>query len=47
MRWKGHVAYMGEMRNTYKVLIRIPEGKNHSDDISIYGRLISECVLGK
>jgi hypothetical protein len=27
MRWTGHVAYMGEMRNAYKVLVRKPEGK--------------------
>jgi hypothetical protein len=27
MRWVGHIAYMGEVRNTYKVLVRIPEGR--------------------
>jgi hypothetical protein len=27
MRWAGHVAYMGEMGNAYKILIREPEGK--------------------
>jgi hypothetical protein len=25
--WAGHVARVEEMRNTYRVLVRIPEGK--------------------
>jgi hypothetical protein len=27
MRWVWHVAYMGEMRNAYKILVRKPEGR--------------------
>jgi hypothetical protein len=27
MRWAGHVAFMGEDRKVYKVLIGKPEGK--------------------
>jgi hypothetical protein len=27
IRGTGHVAHMGEIRNTYKILIGIPEGK--------------------
>jgi len=27
MRWAGHVARMGEMRNAYKILAVKPEGK--------------------
>jgi hypothetical protein len=27
IRWMGHVAHMGEMRNVYKILVRKPEGK--------------------
>jgi hypothetical protein len=27
MRWTGHVAYMGNIRNTYKILVGNPEGK--------------------
>jgi len=27
MRWGVHVAYMGEMRNSYKILVRKPEGR--------------------
>jgi hypothetical protein len=28
MKWVGHVACMGEMRNVYKILVRYPEGKS-------------------
>jgi hypothetical protein len=27
MRWVGHVALMGEMRNSYSILVGKPEGK--------------------
>jgi hypothetical protein len=27
MRWAGHVAQMGEMRNAYRILMGKPEGK--------------------
>jgi len=27
MRWAGHVALVGEMRNLYKILVGKPEGK--------------------
>jgi len=27
MRWLRHVAYMGEVRNAYKILVGSPEGK--------------------
>ena len=27
MRWAGHVAYMGEERGVYRVLVGKPEGK--------------------
>jgi hypothetical protein len=30
MRWVGHVAYMGEMRNAYKIVIGQPEKKRPS-----------------
>jgi hypothetical protein len=29
MRWAGHVARMGEKRNTYRLLVGKPEGKYH------------------
>jgi hypothetical protein len=27
MRWEGHVARMGKMRNAYRILVGKPEGK--------------------
>jgi hypothetical protein len=27
MRWAGHVARMGELRNVYRILVGKPEGK--------------------
>jgi hypothetical protein len=27
MGWAGHVECMGEMRNVYKILVRMSEGK--------------------
>jgi hypothetical protein len=27
MKWAGHVAHMGDVRNAYEVLIRKPESK--------------------
>jgi hypothetical protein len=27
MRWVGHIAHMGELRNAYKILVGKPEGK--------------------
>ena len=27
IRWAGHVAFMGERRGAYRVLVRKPEGK--------------------
>jgi hypothetical protein len=27
MRWVGHVAHIGDMRNTCKILVGKPEGK--------------------
>jgi hypothetical protein len=25
--WAGHVAFIGDMRNAYKIFVRKPEGK--------------------
>jgi hypothetical protein len=29
MRWAGHVARMGEKRNSYRLLVGKPEGRDH------------------
>jgi hypothetical protein len=39
MRWVGHVACMGKMRNANKVIVRKPEGKNHSENSGIDGNI--------
>jgi hypothetical protein len=31
MRWAGHVAHMGKMRNAYKILVGKPEEKSHME----------------
>jgi hypothetical protein len=35
------------MTNAYMLLIGKLEGKNHSQDLGVDGRLISESILGK
>jgi hypothetical protein len=35
-----HIARKGDIRNTSKVLIKKPEGRNHMEDIGSYGRII-------
>jgi hypothetical protein len=47
MRWAGHVASMGEMRNVYKILVGKPEGKSHSEELSVDRKITLECILGK
>jgi hypothetical protein len=47
MRWARHVARIGEMRNAYKVLVSKSEGKNHSKNVGLDGRIILERILGK
>jgi hypothetical protein len=47
IKWSGHVAHMGEERKVYKVLVGKPEGKNHSIDRGIDGRMGSEWILGR
>jgi hypothetical protein len=47
MKWVGHVAYSGKMRNPQNILVRRPEGKNHSEDLGVNGKIILEWILGK
>jgi hypothetical protein len=30
VRFVGHVAYMGKIRNTFKILVRKPDGKTYT-----------------
>jgi hypothetical protein len=38
---------MGEMRKAYIMLVGKPEGKSHSEDLGIDGRIILEWILLK
>jgi hypothetical protein len=40
MKWVGHVACMGEMRNAYRNLVGMPEGRDHSIDLGTDGSKI-------
>lgn len=41
----GHVEGVGEMRNTYRVLVGIHEGKRNLTDLDIDGAIILKCIL--
>jgi hypothetical protein len=38
---------MREMNNANKILVRKGEGRGHSEDLSIDGKIILEWILGK
>jgi hypothetical protein len=40
MRWAGHVAFMGKMRNAYKILVGNLKGRDHLEDARVNGRVI-------
>ena len=40
MRWVGHVACMGEKKNTCRVLVGKPYGKDHFEDVSLDRRTV-------
>jgi hypothetical protein len=35
MSWERHVTRMGEMRNTYNILVGQPEGRDHSQYLGV------------
>jgi hypothetical protein len=35
------------MRNVYKILVGKPEGRDHSGDLGVDGKMILELILGK
>jgi hypothetical protein len=47
MRWAGHVACVAEMINACKILLGNPEGKSHSEDLDVDGRIMLKCILKK
>jgi hypothetical protein len=47
MRWTGHVAFMGGMRNAYKMFVSKPEGKRPLRMPKCRWKIILEWILGK
>jgi hypothetical protein len=43
----GHVAWMGEMRNAYNILVGKPDGKRPLGRLGVAGKTILEWILGK
>jgi hypothetical protein len=40
MRWVGHIAYLIEMINSYRILVGRLKAKDHLGDLSIDGRIL-------
>jgi len=40
MRWTGHAACRGQIRDAYRVLVRKPEERDHSEDKGVDGKII-------
>jgi hypothetical protein len=38
---------MGEIRIALTILVGTPEGRDHSDDLGVDGRIILKLILGK
>jgi hypothetical protein len=47
VRWTGHVACMGELRNAYTILVESLMRRSHSEDRGVDERIILKYILGK
>jgi hypothetical protein len=45
MRWVEHVALMGEEMNVYRVLVGMPEERDHLEYRGVDGMMVSEWML--
>jgi hypothetical protein len=46
-KWVGHVAYMEEMRNAYKILVGNSESMRLLGSLGVNGRIILKRILKK
>jgi hypothetical protein len=47
MKCVGHVACKRETRNAHNILVGKPEGKSHSEDLGVDGKIIIRTDLRK
>jgi hypothetical protein len=47
MRWAGHVARMGEVRNAYTILVGKPEGRRPLENLRVDVRITLRLIFGK
>jgi len=48
MRLAGHVAHTGNVRNSYKFLVKEPEKeRDHLEDLVVDVRILLKCILEK
>jgi hypothetical protein len=45
IEWAGHGAFMGDMRNLYKISVGKLGGKKHLGDLGFYWRIILHRIL--
>jgi hypothetical protein len=47
MRWAGHVAWMGEMRNAYSILMENLKEKDYSEELGLDAKITLKYILEK
>jgi len=47
MKWAGHAACAGDMRNAYKILVGNLKGRDHLEYLGVDGKIILEQILAK
>jgi hypothetical protein len=47
MEQAEHVASTGKMRNAYNILMKSLQGRDHSEDLNVYIRIILKRIFGK
>jgi hypothetical protein len=45
MRWAGHVAHIGKLRNSYKILFANLNERGHFESLDVDGRIILVWML--